>query len=197
MYQQYSDQQLLALLRKSNVHAFNAIYDRYSQPLYLYICSKTDTGEAGKDMLQDIFTYLWENRTSLEIETQLKAYLYQCVRHKIIDLYRKDETYRRYLQQLIEHFDTQPHLISDRLDHKVKAQHVLEGINHLPDRMKQAFMMSRFEHRTIEEIAFLMDLSQQTVKNQISKALKILRDRYAQTDLLCWLLLLHFINHVN
>ncbi|PUZ30357.1 RNA polymerase sigma-70 factor, ECF subfamily [Chitinophaga costaii] len=195
MYQQYDDRQLLALLRKHNVHAFNAIYDRYSQPLFLYICSKTDTGEAGKDILQDIFTYLWENRATIEVTQQLKAYLYQCARHKIIDLYRKDDTYRRYLQQLIEHFDTQPHLISDRLDHKVKAQRVLEGINHLPDRMKEAFMLSRFEHRSIEEIAARMDLSQQTVKNQISKALKILRERYAQTDLLLWLLLLHFLQH--
>lgn len=193
MYQQYDDRQLLALLRQHQVPAFNAIYDRYSQPLFLYICSKTDTGDAARDILQDIFTYLWENRTSIEITTQLRAYLYQCARHKIIDLYRREDTYRRYLQQLVEHFDTQPHLISDRLEHKEKALRVLEGINHLPERMKEAFMLSRFEHRSIEEIAAQMDLSQQTVKNQISKALKILRERYAQTDLLLWLLLLHFL----
>lgn len=184
MYHSFTDEQLLSLLRNGDAAAFNAIYERYSRPLYLYILSKTDKGETSKDVLQDLFTTLWEKRQALDIHLSLRSYLYQCVRHKIIDLYRKDATYRKYLQQLIEHFDAQPHNISETYDYKAKAAEVFEAINRLPEKMKEIFMLSRFENMSIEQIATRLELSQQTVKNQISKALKILRTHYTQTDLL-------------
>ncbi|WP_126246949.1 RNA polymerase sigma factor [Chitinophaga rhizosphaerae] len=184
MYHSFTDEQLLSLLRNGDAGAFNAIYERYSRPLYLYILSKTDRGETSKDVLQDLFTTLWEKRQALEIHCSLRSYLYQSVRHKIIDLYRKDATYRKYLQQLIEHFDAQPHNISETYDYKAKATEIFEAINRLPEKMKEIFMLSRFENLSIEQIASRLELSQQTVKNQISKALKILRTHYTQTDLL-------------
>jgi RNA polymerase sigma-70 factor (ECF subfamily) len=175
MYSNYPDQQLLNLLRADNVAAFNAIYDRYSKPLYLYILSKLETSEISKDVLQDLFVSLWEKRQQLQISDSLKSYLYQSARHKIIDIYRKNSSYRKYLQQLIEHFDAQPENITENVDYKAKNQEILEAINHLPDRMKEIFMLSRLEHQSIEQIAQRLGLSQQTVKNQITKALKILR----------------------
>lgn len=184
MYNSYSDEQLLSLLRDGDISAFNTVYDRYSRPLYLYILSKTDRGETSKDVLQDLFATLWEKRCTLDIHLSLRAYLYQSVRHKIIDLYRRDNNYRKYLQQLIEHFDAQPHNISETYDHKTRAHEVFEAINQLPARMKEIFMLSRFENLSIEQIAIRLHLSQQTVKNQISKALKILRSHYTQTDLM-------------
>lgn len=188
MYSSYTDDQLLCLLKENSVAAFNSIYERYSKQLYLYIFSKTDTGETAKDILQELFTILWEKRKTLTISDSLKGYLYQAARHKIIDLYRKNSNYRKYLQQLIEHFDTQPHAINETLDYKVKTQELFEAINHLPERMKQIFMMSRLEHLTVEQIAQQLGLSQQTVKNQITKALKILRTHYAKSDVILLIL---------
>lgn len=193
MFNSHSDEQLLILLKEGDITAFNTIYDRYARPLYLYILSKTDRGETSKDLLQDLFTSLWEKRFQLTIQQSLRSYLYQSVRHKIIDLYRKDVTYRKYLQQLIEHFDAQPHNISETYDYKAKATEVFEAINRLPAKMKEIFMLSRFENLSIEQIATRLHLSQQTVKNQISKALKILRSHYTQTDLLTVAVLLSIL----
>lgn len=190
MFINYSDEQLLSLLRQDDITAFNEIYARYSRPLYLYITSKTDTGEVSKDILQDLFTSIWEKRHTLAIQQSLKSYLYQTVRYKIIDVYRRNATYRKYLQQLIEHFDAQPNNISDTMDHKTRAYEVLEAINRLPEKMKEIFMLSRFENLSIEQIASQLDLSQQTVKNQISKALKILRTHSAQADIVVIALLI-------
>ncbi|PSL47634.1 RNA polymerase sigma-70 factor (ECF subfamily) [Chitinophaga niastensis] len=184
MYSSYSDNQLVSLLKSDDSAAFNAIYDRYSKLLYLFIHSKLDTGEISKDVLQDLFISLWEKRHTLILKESLKAYLYQVARYKIIDIYRKNATYRKYLQQLIEHFDAQPHSVVEAVDHKAKTQELFEAINHLPERMKEIFMLSRFENLTVEQISTHLGLSQQTVKNQITKALKILRASYAKTDLI-------------
>jgi len=184
MYSGYTDQQLLSLLKDDNTTAFNTIYNRYSKMLYLYIFSKLDTGEISKDVLQELFISLWEKRHTLSIHESLKSYLYQAARHKIVDVYRKNATYRKYLQQLIEHFDAQPHSITESIDYKTKTQELFEAINHLPERMKEVFMLSRFENLTVEQIASRLGLSQQTVKNQITKALKILRANYAKSDII-------------
>jgi len=184
MYSSYQDHELVSLLKSDNVAAFNAIYERYSKALYLFIYSKLDAAEISKDVLQDLFVSLWEKRQSLVLKESLKSYLYQAARHKIIDIYRKNTTYRKYLQQLIEHFDEQPHSISDQLDTKARTQEMFEAINHLPEKMKEIFMLSRFENLSVEQIASHLNLSQQTVKNQITKALKILRANYAQPDMI-------------
>jgi RNA polymerase sigma-70 factor (ECF subfamily) len=176
------------LLQEDNITAFNTIYTRYSQPLYLFILSKIEPAEAAKDVLQDLFTSLWERRHTLSVTESLKSYLYQSARHKIIDIYRKNNTYRKYLQQLIEHFDVQPGSITELLDSKARTQDVFETINQLPERMKEIFILSRVEHQTVEQIALRLGLSQQTVKNQITKALKILRTNHANTDLVLMLL---------
>ena len=128
------------------------------------------------------------------LKESLKAYLYQVARHKIIDIYRKNATYRKYLQQLIEHFDAQPHSITDTVDNKARTQELFEAINHLPERMKEIFMLSRFENLSVEQISTHLGLSQQTVKNQITKALKILRANYAKTDLIVLLLLPYILS---
>ncbi|NLR82024.1 RNA polymerase sigma factor [Chitinophaga eiseniae] len=190
MYSSYSDNQLVSLLKSDDSAAFNAIYDRYSKMLYLFIHSKLDAAEISKDVLQELFISLWEKRHSLVLKESLKAYLYQVARYKIIDIYRKNATYRKYLQQLIEHFDAQPHSIADTVDNKVRTQELFEAINHLPERMKEIFMLSRFENLSVEQISDHLGLSQQTVKNQITKALKILRASYAKTDLILLCILL-------
>jgi RNA polymerase sigma-70 factor (family 1) len=192
MYSNYPDQQLLLLLQEDSVLAFNVIYERYSQPLYLYILSKIDTGEASKDVLQDLFTSLWERRHTLSVNESLKSYLYQSARHKIIDIYRKNTTYRKYLQELIAHFDVQPGGIAELVDSRTRTQDVFEAINQLPERMKEVFLLSRVEHQTVEQIATRLNLSPQTVKNQITKALKILRAHHARTDLVLLIMVCSF-----
>jgi RNA polymerase sigma-70 factor (ECF subfamily) len=178
---------------KSDSHAaFNTIYERYGKPLYLFICSKLEPGEISKDITQELFVSLWEKRHTLVLQESLKAYLFQAARYKIIDIYRKNANYRKYLQQLIEHFDTQPHSVIDMIDNKSRAQDLLEAINHLPDRMKEIFMLSRFDHLSIEQISLHLGLSQQTVKNQISEALKILRRFYVRLKVILLVLTISF-----
>lgn len=194
MLSSYSDNELISLIKNDNAPAFNALYERYSKVLYIFICSKLNAGEISKDVLQELFVSLWEKRKSLVIQESLKAYLFKAARYKIIDIYRKDATYSKYLQQLIGHFDTQPHSIADIVENKSRAQDLFEAINHLPDRMKEIFMLSRFEHLSIEQISTHLGLSQQTVKNQITEALKILRTKYVHLELIPLILTVCFLN---
>jgi RNA polymerase sigma-70 factor (family 1) len=178
------DKELLDGLKQNNVSAFNTIYLHYSKPLYIYLLHKLKDPELCNDVLQDIFVAVWEKRDELIIAISIKAYLYQAARFKIIDIYRRDVKYQKYLAELAGYIILDPSAITDRIDNRKKLEEIENAVNNLPEKMKEIFILSRFEHQSNRDIASKKNLSQQTVKNQISKALRILRINYMSIDIL-------------
>jgi len=176
------DIELLDGLKKNNISAFNAIYVQYSKPLYIYLLHKLKYPDLCNDILQDIFVTIWEKREQLKIETSIKAYLYQSARFKIIDKYRQEVKYHKYLAELASYI-IDPATITDRIDQRSQLQQIQNAVNNMPAKMREIFILSRFEHQTTRDIASKTNLSPQTVKNQISKALRILRVNYMSVDL--------------
>ncbi|TWI98802.1 RNA polymerase sigma-70 factor (ECF subfamily) [Mucilaginibacter frigoritolerans] len=178
------EKEILEGLKKNNISAFNTLYSNFSKPLYIYLLQKLKDSELCNDILQDIFVNIWEKRESLNINTSLKAYLYQAARYKIIDIYRNDVKYQRYLADLAGYLMVDPSSITDRIDNRKKLQEIETAVNNMPERMREIFILSRFEHQTTRDIATKTNLSPQTVKNQISKALRLLRVNYISVDIL-------------
>jgi RNA polymerase sigma-70 factor (ECF subfamily) len=178
------DIELLNGLKQDNILAFNTIYQRYSRLLYVYLLDKLKDHEICNDTIQDIFVSIWEKRHTLTIDTSLKAYLYQSARFKIIDIYRQDVKYQKYLAELAVYITIDPSTITDRIDNRKKLEEMEIAVNNLPEKMREIFILSRFEHQSTHDIASKTNLSPQTVKNQISKALRILRINYISIDIL-------------
>jgi RNA polymerase sigma-70 factor (family 1) len=177
-----NDIELLNNLKQNKISAFNSIYQLYSKSLYIYLLHKLKDPDQCNDVLQDIFITIWEKREQLEIDISVKAYLYQAARFKIIDIYRRDVKYQKYLAELAIYI-IEPDTITDRIDSRQKLTEIENAINNLPEKMREIFILSRFEHQTTHDIASKTNLSPQTVKNQISKALRILRINYISIDL--------------
>jgi RNA polymerase sigma-70 factor (family 1) len=177
------EKELLDCLKQNNVSAFNTIYLHYSKPLYIYLLHKLKDPELCNDVLQDIFIAVWEKRDELIIDISLKAYFYQAARFKIIDIYRRDIKYQKYLAELAGYIILDPSAITDRIDNRKKLEEIENAVNNLPEKMKEIFILSRFEHQSNRDIASKKNLSQQTVKNQITKALRILRINYISIDI--------------
>ncbi len=180
----YCDTDLLRDLKQDNISAFDTIYKFHSKPVYLYLLDKLKDQELCNDVLQDIFVALWEKRCEIEISTSFKSYLFQAARHKIIDIYRKDVRFKRYLFEFADELMADQFILINRIDHKRQLQEVEIAINNLPEKMKEIFILSRFQHQTTLDIARQKNISAQTVKNQISKALRILRMNYMGVDAL-------------
>jgi RNA polymerase sigma-70 factor (ECF subfamily) len=184
------DVQLLTDLKNNDFSAFNTIYHKYSKPLYVYLLHKLKDPEVCNDVLQDVFVSFWEKRELLHIDVSIKAYLYQAARYKIIDLYRLDVKYQKYLAELAEFMTIDESVITDRIDNRKKLQEIEHAVNNLPEKMREIFILSRYEHQTTRDIASKTNLSPQTVKNQLSKALRILRINYMSVDVMLFFLLI-------
>jgi RNA polymerase sigma-70 factor (family 1) len=175
MEQECCEIQLLNQLKDGCAASFDEIYRRYSKPLYIYLLQKLKDPEICNDVLQDLFINLWEKKSTITINTSLKAYLYQSARFKIIDIYRTHTHFQAYADDFAKYVEHHYPDMLETLHHQQQLRGVMEGIHQLPIKMKEIFMASRFEYLTIKQIAVKYNLSPQTVKNQLSKALQILR----------------------
>ncbi|MEN0052206.1 MAG: sigma-70 family RNA polymerase sigma factor [Mucilaginibacter sp.] len=178
------EKELLHNLKQGRHAAFNTIYDLYSKQLYTYLLHKLTDPDLCSDVLQDLFTSLWEKRAAIEIDTSLKAYLYQSARYKIFDVYRNHKKFQKYLTELAGYMDADYSLMGDTLDHRKKLAETMESINKMPGRMKEIFILNKIDQQPIQDIATRLNISKQTVKNQLGKALHALRINYSGLDTL-------------
>lgn len=171
-YSELSDAELLLLVKNGEGNAFSEVYSRHFRPLYLYAYNILNNEEECCDAIQEIFVWLWENRTNLEIAS-LKGYLMASVKYRLA---RIIQTSKRRAEILAS--GTAPAtfaLIDDDIEVKELRRVINEFTETLPERAREIFRLSRLQHFSNKEIAARMGISEKTVENQITIALKKLR----------------------
>lgn len=174
-YEKLSDQELAGLLKKDDIAAFEAIYNRYWARLYSAAYKRVPSREACQEIVQDLFTSFWLGRKSLILRSSLGAYLFTAVRYKVLTHIEKEMVRRNYRQGLPE-----PALLTDNSTEDIVLvndlhHHLEEELGHLPGKCRQVFELSRMEQKSNREIANELNISEKTVENHITKALRILR----------------------
>ncbi len=167
---------LLERIKQGDETAFKSLFDKYYR-LLCYTAHKVLPDEhKAKDIAQEVFLSLWNKRDTLTIHTSLQAFLRRATVNKTIDFIRS--------QRL--NFEESPDLGDDpnRLDEQMEYDELKTLIHRtaeqLPERCRMVFFMSRFEEMSHKEIASAMNISEKTVENQITKALKLLRSAVAR-----------------
>ncbi|BAU54062.1 RNA polymerase sigma factor [Mucilaginibacter gotjawali] len=186
-YNSLSDHELTGLLKTGDRAAFTEIYQRYKWVLFLHALKRIRDREQAKDIIQELFTTLWDRRNDLELRTHLSGYLYTSVRNRIIKSFAHQQVESDYINSLVASVN-EDNCITD---HKVRQSNLAalieKEINELPEKMREVFLLSRKQNLSHKEIAFQLGIEESTVKRQISNALKILR---VKLGLLAWLALL-------
>lgn len=176
---EYTDEELLALLREDGESAIDLIFRKY----YAFLCKSVyriipDT-QITEDLAQEVFYGLWKKREQLKINTSLKAYLKRAALNKALNYIRDQKIDFRNApakEELVSKQDSiVQELVADNLQQEIDA-----AIDNLPEKCRLVFVLSRFEEMSYRQIAQQLDISIKTVENQISKALKFLRIALAE-----------------
>ncbi len=171
-----SDILLFDQVKKGNSEAFEQIFRKFYSDLARFCYSLVRNETIAEEITQEVFIYLWEKKAQIEISSSLKSYLYSAVKNKSINYIKYDLPKQRILIDLSDTVLTgssEFHEPSETLRLKKKIQW---AINQLPDKCKQIFLLSRYGGMTYAEIAEELELSVKTVENQMSIALKKLRE---------------------
>lgn len=176
IYREFQDTELVTLLSKGDRYAYAEIFFRYNKLLYSHAYNKLREREEARDIVSEVFYALWAKREQSLPEHNLIGYLFVAVRYKIADFLSRKQVRHHYIQSLQNFIDEPQQVKTDHLIREKQLKEIIEEeISALPPRMQEIFRMSRFEQMSHKEIADRLSLSEQTVKDQVKKALRILR----------------------
>lgn len=184
IYSSYADLELITLLKKSDKAALAEIYKRYQGVLYSHAYRRLPDREEVRDIIQELFVYLWTNRQQLYMTTSLSSYLYASVRNRVLNQYRNRKVRDNFAASLQEFIDQGENVIEEHLREKELSILIEAEIAALPSQMRLVFEMSRKLEMSHSEIADTLNLSTHTVRNQVHNALKILRVKLGANILL-------------
>ncbi len=177
IYHKCSDYDLFELFTKGDDRAFAEIYERYKGPLFMHSYRILENEEEAKDVLQELFTALWSKREQIHLQSSLSAYLYSATRNRVLDLIAHRQVKQRYIDSLSDFISSGTCITEEHLREKELASMIEKEVSLLPERMRLIFELSRNHDRSYKEIAEELNISDKTVKKQVSYALKILRER--------------------
>ncbi|MGN7722377.1 RNA polymerase sigma factor [Chitinophaga sp. 22620] len=187
IYEGFSDADLLRLIRSGDHAAYTQVFERYWAVLLQHAVKMLRDQDKGLDVVQDVFAGLWEKRAERDINTSVKSYLYTAVRNRVISHIRHTRVEDGYLDALA-HLSDQGTLVTDHeLRFRELSRQLEKEVALLPPRQREVFELSRKQGLSHAEIAALLEISDETVKKQIYKALKTLKvklDAYLLTLML-------------
>lgn len=136
-----------------------------------YVKSTEDADE----IVNDTFLAAWQKKDELNLDDSIKNYLYTIVRNKSLNLLKKKKMDAIVLEAEYEIASSETSII-DHLQAKETEKLIFEVIEKLPPRCKQIFVLSRREGMPNKEIAALMQLSEKTIENQITIAIRVIKE---------------------
>ncbi len=170
------DVNLISKISKGDKKAFDFLYEKYWLYTYQYAFSLTKNEKDAEDLVQDLFTEIWQKKKNIVIKTSLKAYFTSAIKYKLLDKIRKNRLFEKYAEDIVKSVSvTNDYCPEKKYIVGETIESLMNTIYLLPEKCRQIVYMNRFQQYSIHEISFELQLSQQTVKNQISKGLKILR----------------------
>ncbi|WP_455669955.1 RNA polymerase sigma-70 factor [Phocaeicola faecalis] len=163
---------LLKLIQSKDEHAFKYLFDTYFVSLCRYVHLYLDSTQEGEELVLDIFMYLWEHSSQINLTLSLKAYLFQAARNRCLNFLRD----RKLTISLDEVGDVANDETVSSLEMKELNRLIQEAVCALPDKCREVFQLSREKNMTNQEIADEMNISVKTVEAQITKALKRIKN---------------------
>jgi len=180
-FNHYTLDQLIPFVQNGDTAAYAVFCQKVCDMLLNSAIKKLRNEEEAKDVVQDILFWIWEHRDQLGEITNIHAYLYKMVTNRSADLMRS-ESARRKREQLYSHSCEQVS-VSIPIEIKELGEELHLLINMISPASKEAFIKSYLEKKNHREIAIEMNINVQSVRNNISRALKFLRSQLKKNSI--------------
>ena len=171
------DLNLFSLIKSGDVGAFTEVYNIYFELLYLHALKRVKDEDVAKDIVQDLFTVLWNKRDKLDLLSNPSHYLYTSAKNGVLNFIARQKIESTYINGLPD-----LNVIGvDQTDYLTREKQlsalIEKEISELPEKMQMVFRLSRTAGLSHKEIAEKLGISELTVKTQVKNALKILKGR--------------------
>jgi len=171
-----SNKDLLILLKKGDVIAFDNIYEMYSKRLYGFVLRYVKLKEDAEGIVQEVFIKIWETRNKIDIYSSFDSFIFTIAYNTTINLLRKRVNEHKYHDRIksMQQITGADQIIDEIYIKEINTQLQLL-LDKLTPRQKEIFQLSREEGLTHEEIAKKLSISVNTVKNHMVTTLAFIK----------------------
>jgi len=160
-------------IKAGDTDAFSYLFRRYYEPLYQFSGRFVKDPQTAENIVQDVFVKLWTNRKKCQIKTSVKSYLYTAVKNYSLNYLKlaKKTVYFEIESNYLPDFGSSPEM--EYIENEMSTE-IHKEIDKLPEQCRQIYLMKRYDNLKYSEIADILNISINTVKTQMKRAMKSL-----------------------
>lgn len=170
----HSDKELIRRLKKGDIDAFSRIFYAYSSKLYHFAYGYLKSKEDAEEMVQEIFSKIWDKRADIKEEYEFRSYLFSIAFNYIKKHFRSKALINKYAEFATTN-NQESKQIQEDVNYASLKLRVDQLVDQMPEKRKSVFLKSRVEGKNSKEIAAEMNISPSTVENHLNQALRFLR----------------------
>ena len=177
-YTEVSDVDLITELRSGNHKALTEIFRRYWKPLYLTAYCKIQSHELSEEIVQDLFTELWDKRQRLftrSEEVNLSSYLNRAVKNKILNHIRRLIYERKYWEYCKANLSLSENKTHELAEYNELQEKLNTALDDLSDQTKEIFVLHKIKGVPVMQISRQLNLSEKAVGYHLTKSVKKLK----------------------
>ncbi len=173
---------LFECISRGDVVAFRKVFDSYNKRLFAAALKLTKSRDIAEDIVQEVFTALWESRENLSEVDNPEAYIFTIAYNKTYRYLKKVASDSRLYEALRSRMKVAQQSTEELLDLKETQDIINREVGKLPSKRQLIYKLSRIEGLTHQQIAEQLNISPLTVKKQIVLALRQIRSGLAKVS---------------
>ncbi len=171
-----NEKYLLTRIAEGDEKSFGILFNHYSLRLQAFALKFTKSVEVAEEIIQNTFLKIWLNREKVEQVENIKAYLYKYVSNECLSYLRNVLREGKHLEEYAQQQEGLSNHTLDSIKLNDVARMVATAVDKLPVQRRKIYELSRGEGKSIPEIAAILGISPNTVKNALVTSLKSIRE---------------------
>ncbi len=196
----FSENELFRQTKKGDVYAFEKLFKAYYRNLCFFAEHYVKEKAMAEEIVGNFFMNLWEKRITIEIKGPVKSYFYSSVHNQCIKYLEHLKVMKKYEEYALSRLRSKELLaplsnaypLANLISQEI-VEDIERSISELPEKCREIFCLSRFEEMSYEDISAKLDVSVNTVRTQMARALQKLRESLKNYLPLIALLILHSV----
>ncbi len=178
------DKKLVIGLKKDDHSSFKSLFELYSKSLFRFSLSYLKSTEAAEDVVQEVFSKVWDKRKELKTDTSFKSYLFTIALNSIRKQFNKLARLNGVKHYILLNSAKNKSTFDDKDNYQELLDKLDELIATMPEKRRQVFLKKKLEEKSLKEIAQELDITPKTVEYHITEAMKFLKKEFEKLQVI-------------
>lgn len=170
-----NEKELLRKVSQGDESAFTVLFDAYKDKIYTIALRLTNSPSNAEEIVQDVFLKIWLKRDTLTAVEHFRAYLFTATRHHVFNALKRLSLHRQLVGEIARGLTDESNETENMLLDKEYQSILREAVEQLPPQQQQVYRLMKEQGLKREQVAELLKISPQTVKQHLAQAMRSIR----------------------